>query len=96
VIQLKESTHSMDTCTVFIKKGTGFHRFIKKSRLFYGNSYCEKKEGRPYSFLQVSVQKIRNIKVADLQKVRFPAPILQIDVYEYGLKESTMSCISLC
>ncbi len=43
----------------------------------YGHSDYEKEEGRPYSFAQVSVQKIREMDIkkrVDSQKVNVSAP----------------------
>jgi hypothetical protein len=53
----------------------GFIIFQKESTL-YGNSYYVKEEDRPYSFAQVSAQKIRETDTieVDLQKVSVSAP----------------------
>jgi len=54
-----------------MKKEQIFADFSKEWTL-YRNSYHKKEEGRPYTFAQVSVQKIRetDTKGVDSQKVR--------------------------
>jgi hypothetical protein len=49
---------------------------LKKELILYINSYYEKEKGKPDSFAQVSVQKIREIdtKGVDSQKVSVSAP----------------------
>ncbi len=42
-------------------KKEGFMQIFQKKSTLYGYSNYEKEEGRPYSFAQVSVQKIREM-----------------------------------
>ncbi len=58
------------------EKGTRFRKFIKKKRLFYGNSYYEKEEGTVdhNSFAQVSVQKIREMDTKVVAKCQCVCP----------------------
>ncbi len=93
----------MDTVRYSWKRdGYGSPWIFQKELTLSGNSYYKKEEGGPYSFAQMSVQKIREMdtKGVDSQKVSVPAhnpPKLCFfnTVKKNRAIESTLSRISL-